>query len=68
MSKVTKVILPAQQVRIDEPSGVDPVWYEKLQQIAQFVTLFSEIDPTTLANGQVLIWDGTAKKFKPGAN
>ena len=68
MTKVTKVVLPAQQVNIDTPTGVDPVWYEKFSILAGFVSLFSEIDPNALTNGQVLIWDATTKKFKAGAN
>jgi hypothetical protein len=68
MSKIGKVILPSQGVSIDMPEGVDPVWYEKLQQLATFATLFSEVDPKALTNGQVLIWNDAQKKFLPGAN
>lgn len=28
------IILPAQNIVIDQPTGVDPVWYEKLKQMA----------------------------------
>lgn len=66
---MTKIVLPAQTVNIDTPSsGLDPIWYEKLQQLAAFANLFSEVNPATLTNGQVLIWNATTKKFMPGAN
>jgi hypothetical protein len=65
---MTKIVLPAQNVVIDEPTGVDPVWYEKLQQLTAFVNLFSLVDPATMTTGQVLVWDATQKKFLPGAN
>jgi len=68
MSKITKVVLPAQTVEVDTPTGIDPIWYERLQQLATFVTLLSEVDPATLTNGQVLIWNAAQKKFLPGAN
>jgi hypothetical protein len=29
-----KINLPAQTIRIDAPDGIDPVWFEKLSQIA----------------------------------
>lgn len=28
-----KIVLPAQDVSVDKPSGVDPIWFEKFQQI-----------------------------------
>jgi hypothetical protein len=65
---MTKIVLPGQTIQIDAANGVDPVWYEKLQQLTAFINLFSEVNPTTLTNGQVLIWDATLKKFIPGAN
>jgi hypothetical protein len=68
VSKLGKVVLPGQDVRVDTMLGVDPLWIEKLQQMAAFVSLFSEIDPATMATGQVLIWDATTKKFTAGAN
>ena len=34
MTTVTKVVLPAQNVPVDTPQGVDPIWYEKLQALA----------------------------------
>jgi len=63
-----KVVLPAQTVTLDTPQGVDPIWYEKLQALATFANLFSEVNPATLTNGQVLIWNAALKKFLPGAN
>ena len=65
---MTRIMLPAQTVEVDTPDGVDPLWYEKLQQLATFANLFSEVNPATLTNGQVLIWNATQKKFLPGAN
>ena len=63
-----KIVLPAQPVNIDTPTGVDPIWFEKLQALATFANLFSEVNPATLTNGQVLIWNAAQKKFLPGAN
>lgn len=63
-----KIVLPAQDVPLDTPQGVDPIWYEKLQALATFANYFSEVNFNTIANGQVLIWNATAKKFLPGAN
>jgi hypothetical protein len=33
-----KVTLPAQDVFIQTPQGIDAIWYERLSQIAGFVT------------------------------
>lgn len=63
-----KIVLPAQNIPVDTPTGVDPIWYEKLQALAAFANLFSEVNPKTLTNGQVLIWNSTQMKFLPGAN
>ena len=63
-----KIVLPAQPVKIDTPTGVDPIWFEKLQALTTFANLFSEVNPATLTNGQVLIWNAAQKKFLPGAN
>jgi hypothetical protein len=65
---MTRITLPAQDVDIDTPTGVDPIWYEKLQQLTAFANLFSEIDFNAMTTGQVLIWNQTTKKFLPGAN
>ena len=66
MSKV-RIVLPAQIVKVDAPTGVDPVWYEKLQQLTAFVNLFSEINFATMTSGQTFRWDAVAKKFVAGA-
>jgi hypothetical protein len=63
-----KIIIPAQNVPINTPQGIDPVWYEKIAALAAFANLFSEVNPAALTNGQVLIWNAAAKKFLPGAN
>lgn len=65
---MTRIVLPAQTVKMDENTGIDPVWYEKLQQINAFINLFSEVNFATMTTGQVLIWDATTKKFTAGAN
>jgi hypothetical protein len=31
---MTQIVLPGQGIQVDEDNGVDPVWYEKLQQMA----------------------------------
>ena len=64
-----RITLPSQTVPVDTPeTGVDPLWYEKLQALTAFANLFSEVNFATMTNGQVLIWNATAKKFFPGAN
>lgn len=63
-----KILIPAQDVPIQTNQGIDPIWYEKLQQLTTFANYFSEVNFSTIANGQVLIWNATAKKFLPGAN
>lgn len=63
-----KIELPAQNVPIQTGQGIDPVWYEKLAAMAKFLNYFSEVDFSTIANGDVLIWDSTQRKFLPGAN
>ena len=63
-----KITLPAQTVPVDTPVGVDPIWYEKLQQMAQFVDLFSAVDFRTLSTGQTIVWNADLKKFIPGAS
>ena len=64
-----KIILPGQAVNVDTPSGgVDPIWYEKLDALAKFANLFSEVNFATMTTGQVLVWNATLKKFLPGAN
>lgn len=63
-----KITFPDQSVQIDTPAGIDPIWYEKLKSVEAVLNMFSEINPATLTNGQVMIWDAAAKKFKAGAN
>lgn len=69
-----KIELPGYDVPLILPGGaVNPFWYEKLKLIADAVNdgVLGSIDvdnSTPIANMQVLVWDATAKKFKPGAN
>jgi hypothetical protein len=65
---VSKIVLPAQQVHVDTPTGVDPIWYEKFTELIAFRNLFSEINFATMTTGQVLVWNATTKKFSAGAN
>ena len=66
MTKV-HVVFPAQQVNIDTPTGVDPVWFEKLKMVEAFVNLFSNVDFATMTTGQTFRWDATTRKFIAGA-
>jgi hypothetical protein len=63
-----KISLPSQHVPVDQPDGVDPVWFEKFKALADFANLFSEINFATMTTGQVLIWNAATKKFTAGAN
>ena len=63
-----KIVLPGQDIAIQTPDGVDTVWFEKLTALAAFANYFSEVNFSTMTNGQVLVWDATLKKFLPGAN
>jgi hypothetical protein len=63
-----RIVLPTQPVNVDTPHGVDPLWYEKFQQLTAFANLFSEVNFATMPNGQVLIWNATTKKFAAGPN
>ena len=65
---MSKVVLPGQGVLVDTPTGVDPIWFEKFTALATFVNYFSEVNFSTMTNGQVLVWNATQKKFLPGAN
>ena len=65
---MSKIVLPGQQVPVDTPSGVDPIWYEKFTALTAFANLFSEVNFAAMTTGQVLIWDAIAKKFHAGAN
>lgn len=47
-----KIILPGQDVPIDRPNGVDPIWYEKLQALtARVNSLQSLIDAGGYSEG-----------------
>ena len=59
-------MLPGQQVRVDTPTGVDPIWFEKFQELVAFRNLFSEINFATMTTGQTFRWDATTKKFTAG--
>ena len=63
---MSKIVLPSQTVRVDTPTGVDPVWFEKFTQMAAFVNYFSEINFATMTTGQTFRWDAIAKKFIAG--
>jgi hypothetical protein len=63
---VTKVVLPSQTVHVDTPTGVDPVWYEKLKQVEAFMNLFSEINFATMTTGHTFRWNATTRKFTAG--
>jgi hypothetical protein len=63
-----KIVIPAQNVDIQTPTGIDPNWYQQLKTLEAFANLFSQVDPNALVNGQVLIWNAAQKKFLPGAN
>lgn len=61
---MSKIVLPGQNVNVDTlTGGVDPIWFEKFQQMTAFVNLFSEINFATMTNGHVMKWDAAAKKF-----
>jgi len=66
-----KVVLPAQ----DEPlvlSGgvVNPIWYAFFTALVKRGVLdMPDVDNSTpITNGQVLVFNSTAKKLKPGSN
>jgi len=63
---VSKVVLPAQDVRVDTLTGVDPIWFEKFEQLVAFRNLFSEINVATMATGDTVRWNATTKKFTAG--
>ena len=66
---MSKITLPAQDVPIElGGQQMDPLWYEKLQTIVTFLNYFSEVNFSTITNGQVLVWNAAQKKFLPGAN
>jgi hypothetical protein len=66
-----KIVLPAQ----DEPlvlsgGGVNPIWYLFFQNLVKRGVLdMPDVDNSTpITDGEVLVYDGTAKKLKPGSN
>ena len=63
---MSKVVLPSQQVTVDTLNGVDPLWYERFQQLVAFQNLFSEINFATMATGDTVRWNATTKKFTAG--
>ena len=63
-----RIVLPTPVIHVDTPTGVDPVWFEKFEQLTAFANLFSEVNFGTMTTNQVLIWDATKKKFFAGAN
>ena len=65
---MSRIVLPGQGILVDADRGVDPIWYERFQQLAAFANLFSEVNFATMTTGQVLIWDATLKKFTAGTN
>lgn len=69
-----KIELPGFDVPFVLSNGlINPDWYSKLKLIADALNagVLGAIDvdnSTPIANGQVLVYDSTAKKLKPGAN
>lgn len=69
-----KIELPGFDVPFVLSNGlINPDWYSKLKLIADALNagVLGAIDvdnSTPITNGQVLVYDSTAKKLKPGAN
>ena len=63
---MSKVVLPGQNVTVDTLNGVDPIWFEKFQELVAFRNLFSEINFATMATGDTFRWDATTRKFTAG--
>jgi hypothetical protein len=64
-----KITIPGQNVPIQLRDGqIDPVWFQCLKDMSDFVSMFAAVNPATLTNGQVFIWNATTKRFEPGAN
>jgi hypothetical protein len=66
-----KVVLPAQDEPIVLSGGVvNPTWYLFFQNLVKRGVLdMPDVDNSTaITNGQVLIYNSTAKKLKPGSN
>ena len=69
-----KIELPGFDVPFVLSNGlVNPDWYSKLKLISDALNagVLGAIDvdnSTPITNGQVLVYDSTANKLKPGAN
>jgi len=66
-----KVVIPAQDEPIVLQGGVvNPIWYAFFTALVKRGVLdMPDVDNSTaITNTQVLVWNSTAKKFKPGAN
>ena len=64
-----KIKPPGHNVPIQLADGsMEPLWYAYLTQ-KRYVLDSDDVDNSTpIANGEVLIYDETAKKLKPGVN
>lgn len=69
-----KIELPGHDVPLMLSDGLpNPDWYVKLKAMADAINggVLGAIDvdnSTPITNGQVLVYNSTAKKLKPGAN
>ena len=64
-----KIRPPGQNVPIQLPDGsIEPLWYAYLTQKRNLLDADDVDNSTPITNTQVLVYDGTAKKFKGGAN
>lgn len=68
---VKKAILPGADVPVVISGGLmNPTWYAFFTDLMRRGVLdMPDVDNSTaITNGQVLVYDGTAKKLKGGAN
>lgn len=66
-----KVVLPAQDEPLVLQGGVvNPIWYGFFSAMVKRGVLdMPDVDNSTaITNTQVLVYDSTAKKLKPGSN
>lgn len=66
-----KVILPAHNEPITMADGsINPTWYAFFSNLLRRGVLdLPDVDNSTpITNGQVLVYDGSSGKLKPGAN
>lgn len=66
-----KIVLPAADEPLVLQGGlVNPNWYQFFHNlVSRGVLDMPDVDNSTaITNGQVLVYNGTAKKFKPGSN